>query len=139
VQYVLVDMKFNWSALPKIPKAVVGDSSPTPKYTRAQEIDRELWGYVDKWIDAMDRPFANYHGECLWDKASRVTKPARTFIAKISPPLFIFVLMIVAFRVSPLLAFLIACGIGPTDILRYAGIVGPKKRDKDGKEIDDFF
>jgi hypothetical protein len=129
----------NWSLLPNIPKAVVGDSSPVRKLTRAQEIDRELCGYVDKWIDAIDRPFAHYHGECLWDKASRSTKPFRTLISKIAAPIFIFVLMIFAFHVSLLLAFLIACDIGPTDILRHAGIVGPKKRDENGKEIDDFF
>ena len=54
-------------------------------------------------------------------------------------PLSVFILFVGVFHLNPIISLLIALGIGPFDILRAAGIVGPKKLDKNGKEIDDPF
>jgi hypothetical protein len=55
------------------------------------------------------------------------------------PIILILAFLIGVCHIHPIIALLVACGIGPFDLLRSAGLIGPKKRDKEGKEIDDPF
>jgi len=70
-------------------------------------------------------------------KAARAEKLGK--LGEVAFLVLAFVFFVAVFHTSPLIAFLIVCGIGPCDILRSLGLIGPKKRDKDGKEIDDVF
>ncbi len=82
----------------------------------------------------------------LWDSFQGSVNRTFTRIEKsfnalwlIIPPLLIVGFLTGLCHVSIIIALLITAGIGPTDILRSSGLVGPKCKDKDGKEIDDLF
>jgi hypothetical protein len=128
--------KCDWSNLPVIPKAVVGDSTPVRKL-------KPLEAFVHEAALVMDEiaaPIDDIHGKVvntLWNGIDKATKPFRIFTAKIAVPLFVFVLLVFVFHAPPLLAFLAACGVSIMDCLRIAGVIGPKKLDKNGKPKDD--
>jgi hypothetical protein len=73
----------------------------------------------------------------IWDGVAKVTKPFRTFVRVAFVPVLIFTLLFGVFHAPLFVAILIALGLGPFDLLRAAGLIGPKKKDKDGKDIDD--
>jgi hypothetical protein len=131
-------MKCDWTELPKIPKAVVGDSTPVRK-------PKILEAFVHEAALVMDEvaaPIDYFHGKVVntsWNVIAKVTKPFRTAVSKFALPVFIFGIVVFVFHLPLILALLAASGLTIMGLLRTPGLIGPKRLDKDGKEIDDIF
>jgi hypothetical protein len=88
-------------------------------------------------IDHIDHAYGKVI-EVTWRAVGPIVVPPFRLFLRCLPPVLVFVFLI--FCHAPLwIAVLVAVGIGPIDILRSAGLVGPKRKDENGKEIDDIF
>jgi hypothetical protein len=74
-----------------------------------------------------------------WDATVTPVGKALKPLLRFVPMVVTFVLLFWVFHLHLIVAILLSLGITVCDLLRAVGLIGPKRRDKNGKEIDDPF